>query len=149
MVSFDFGLPSAELLTQVRAYPKVISSATTIEEARWLEGHGVDAIIAQGLKVGGHRGMFLSNDLTTQVGTFALLPQVVQAVKLPLYCCRRHQGTGGGGRTNFNSRLSGESTLNSLYGVSSHSMTVSWKVKGYADMRAAPLCYPSGHLMLF
>lgn len=83
MVSFDFGLPSAELLTQVRAYSKVISSATTIEEARWLEGHGVDAIIAQGLKVGGHRGMFLSNDLTTQVGTFALLPQVVQAVKLP------------------------------------------------------------------
>jgi nitronate monooxygenase len=81
MVSIHFGLPSAELLTQVRAYSKVISSAKTIEEARWLEGHGVDAIIAQGLEAGGHRGMFLSNDLTTQVGTFALLPQVVQAVK--------------------------------------------------------------------
>ena len=57
------------------------SSATTVEEARWLEAHGVDAIIAQGLEAGGHRGMFLSDDLTTQVGTFALLPQVVEAVK--------------------------------------------------------------------
>ena len=61
-----------------------LSSATTIEEARWLEAHGVDAIIAQGLEAGGHRGIFLSDDLTTQVGTFALLPQVVRAVKLPV-----------------------------------------------------------------
>ena len=63
---------------------KILSSATTIEEARWLEAHGVDAIIAQGLEAGGHRGMFLSDDLTTQVGTFALLPQIVQAVKFPV-----------------------------------------------------------------
>jgi nitronate monooxygenase len=85
VVSFHFGLPSAELLAQVRAWgSKILSSATTIEEARWLEAHGVDAIISQGLEAGGHRGMFLSDDLTTQVGAFALLPQIVQAVKLPV-----------------------------------------------------------------
>ncbi|HWM68930.1 MAG TPA: nitronate monooxygenase, partial [Steroidobacteraceae bacterium] len=61
VVSFHFGLPSAELLARVRAWgSKIVSSATTVEEARWLESHGVDAIIAQGLEAGGHRGMFLS-----------------------------------------------------------------------------------------
>ncbi|MBO0719972.1 MAG: nitronate monooxygenase [Blastocatellia bacterium] len=85
VVSFHFGLPSAELLAQVKAMgAKIFSSATTVEEARWLEAHGVDAIIAQGLEAGGHRGIFLSEDLTTQVGTFALLPQIVQEVKLPV-----------------------------------------------------------------
>jgi len=85
VVSFHFGLPSAELVAQVRTWgSKVLSSATTIEEARWLEAHGVDAIIAQGLEAGGHRGIFLSDDLSTQVGTFALLPQIVRAVKLPV-----------------------------------------------------------------
>jgi len=63
---------------------KIFSSATTVEEALWLEAHGVDAIIAQGVEAGGHRGMFLSDDLTTQVGTFALLPQIARAVKLPV-----------------------------------------------------------------
>jgi nitronate monooxygenase len=85
VVSFHFGLPSAELLARARAWgPKVLSSATTVEEALWLEAHGVDAIIAQGLEAGGHRGIFLSDDLSTQVGTFALLPQIVRAVKLPV-----------------------------------------------------------------
>lgn len=85
VVSFHFGLPSAELLARVRAWDsKILSSATTVEEARWLEAHGVDAIIAQGLEAGGHRGIFLSDDLTSQVGTFALLPQIVRAVKLPV-----------------------------------------------------------------
>jgi nitronate monooxygenase len=85
VVSFHFGLPSADLLAQVRALgSKIISSATTLEEARWLEAHGVDAIIAQGLEAGGHRAIFLSDDLSTQVGTFALLPQVVRAVKVPV-----------------------------------------------------------------
>ncbi len=85
VVSFHFGLPSAELLARVRAWgSKVLSSATTVEEALWLEGHGVDAIIAQGLEAGGHRGIFLSHDLSTQIGTFALLPQIVRAVKLPV-----------------------------------------------------------------
>jgi nitronate monooxygenase len=85
VVSFHFGLPPIELLTRVRAWgAKVISSATTVDEARWLEAHGVDAIIAQGSEAGGHRGMFLSDDLHTQLGTFALLPQVVSAVKVPV-----------------------------------------------------------------
>jgi nitronate monooxygenase len=85
VVSFHFGLPTAGLLDRVKAMgAKILASATTVDEARWLEAHGVDAIIAQGLEAGGHRGLFLSDDLTTQVGTFALLPQIVQAVKLPV-----------------------------------------------------------------
>lgn len=85
IVSFHFGLPSAELLARVKAWgSKIISSATTVEEAIWLEAQGVDAIIAQGLEAGGHRGIFLSEDLSTQVGTFALLPQIVAAVKIPV-----------------------------------------------------------------
>jgi len=85
VVSFHFGLPPSQLLARARQCgAKVISSATTVEEARWLEAQGVDAIIAQGNEAGGHRGNFLSSDLTTQVGTFALLPQVVRAVKLPV-----------------------------------------------------------------
>ena len=85
VVSFHFGLPSAELLQKVRATgAKILSSATTVEEARWLESRGVDAIIAQGEEAGGHRGLFMSDDLTTQLGTFALVPQVVRAVKVPV-----------------------------------------------------------------
>jgi nitronate monooxygenase len=85
VVSFHFGLPPANLLARVKSWrSKVFSSATTVEEALWLEAHGVDAVIAQGVEAGGHRGMFLSDDLTTQVGTFALLPQIVRAVKLPV-----------------------------------------------------------------
>lgn len=85
VVSFHFGLPPLALLDRVRSWgSKILSSATTVEEARWLEGHGVDAIIAQGLEAGGHRGMFLSGDLTNQVGTFALVPQVLHAVKVPV-----------------------------------------------------------------
>jgi nitronate monooxygenase len=85
VVSFHFGLPSADLLARVRALgSKILASATTVEEALWLEAHGVDAIIAQGLEAGGHRGMFLSEDVSTQVGTFALVPQIVQAVNLPV-----------------------------------------------------------------
>ena len=85
VVSFHFGLPSAALLARVRGWgAKILSSATTVEEARWLEAHGADAVIAQGVEAGGHRGLFLSDDLTMQTGTFALLPQVVRAVKLPV-----------------------------------------------------------------
>jgi len=85
VVSFHFGLPSAALLARVKSWgSKVFSSATTVEEARWLETHGADAIVAQGLEAGGHRGMFLSSDLSTQVGTFSLVPQVVKAVRVPV-----------------------------------------------------------------
>lgn len=85
VVSFHFGLPTPELLARVKASgAKVLSSATTVEEARWLEAHGCDAIIAMGYEAGGHRGMFLSDDLTTQIGTLALVPQVADAVKVPV-----------------------------------------------------------------
>jgi nitronate monooxygenase len=85
VVSFHFGLPSPELLTRVRSWgAKVLSSATTVEEALWLEAQGVDAVIAQGFEAGGHRGMFLAEEVETQVGTFALLPQVVRAVRIPV-----------------------------------------------------------------
>lgn len=85
VVSFHFGLPAPELLTRVRvAGAKILSSATTVEEALWLEAQGVDAIIAQGAEAGGHRGMFLTEDVDTQVGTFALVPQIVRAVRLPV-----------------------------------------------------------------
>jgi len=85
VVSFHFGLPSPALMSRAKATgAKVFSSATTVDEARWLEAHGADAIIAQGLEAGGHRGSFLSNDVTTQMGTFALLPQIVRAVRLPV-----------------------------------------------------------------
>jgi len=85
VVSFHFGLPSPELLARVRAWGSVIlASATTVDEARWLEARGVDAIIAQGLEAGGHRGNFLTADMTTQLGTFALVPQVIAAVRAPV-----------------------------------------------------------------
>lgn len=85
VVSFHFGLPETTLLAQVKATgAKVISSATTVEEARWLEGHGCDAIIAQGYEAGGHRGTFLTDDISSQAGTMALVPQVVDAVKIPV-----------------------------------------------------------------
>lgn len=85
VVSFHFGLPSVALQSKVRAMgAKIFSSATTVAEARWLEAQGVDAIIAQGLEAGGHRGMFLSEDVTTQVGLFPLLPQIIDAVRVPV-----------------------------------------------------------------
>lgn len=85
VVSFHFGLPAPELLERVRRWgAKILSSATTVDEALWLEARGVDAVIAQGLEAGGHRGHFLSEDLGMQVGTFALVPQIVRAVKIPV-----------------------------------------------------------------
>ena len=85
IVSFHFGLPPDHLLERAKKRgAKILSSATTVDEARWLEAKGVDAVIAQGLEAGGHRGIFLSDDLTTQVGTMALLPQIIRAVKIPV-----------------------------------------------------------------
>ena len=85
VVSFHFGLPAPELLARVRAWgAKVLASATTVDEARWLAAHGVDAVIAQGLEAGGHRGHFLADDLTLQLGLFSLLPQIVRAVDVPV-----------------------------------------------------------------
>lgn len=85
VVSFHFGLPEAPLLRRVKAAGCVVmSSATTVKEARWLEQHGVDAVIAQGFEAGGHRGIFLSDNLAGQAGSFALIPQIADAVKVPV-----------------------------------------------------------------
>ncbi|MFJ4142687.1 NAD(P)H-dependent flavin oxidoreductase [Pseudomonas sp. NPDC089734] len=85
VVSFHFGLPEPALLDRVRATgARIISSATTVDEAVWLERNGCDAIIAMGYEAGGHRGMFLSDQLHTQVGTFALIPQIANAVSVPV-----------------------------------------------------------------
>jgi nitronate monooxygenase len=85
VVSFHFGLPSPELVARVKSWGTIVlSSATTVDEALWLQAHGADAVIAQGLEAGGHRGMFLSSDVSTQMGSFALLPQIVRAVRVPV-----------------------------------------------------------------
>ena len=85
VVSFHFGLPKAEWVQQLKSWGiQIWSSATTVQEAQWLEQEGVDAVIAQGLEAGGHRGMFLSEDLSTQMGCLELLPQICKAVKLPV-----------------------------------------------------------------
>jgi len=85
VVSFHFGLPAGPLLTRVKATgAKVISSATSVMEARWLEAGGCDAIIAQGYEAGGHRGMFLVADIARQAGTMALVPQIADAVDVPV-----------------------------------------------------------------
>jgi nitronate monooxygenase len=85
VVSFHFGLPEPALLARVKAGgAKVLGCATTVDEARWLAAHGADAIIAQGVEAGGHRGIFLNDDLDTQLGTMALVPRVVAAVDLPV-----------------------------------------------------------------
>jgi nitronate monooxygenase len=85
VVSFHFGLPDQALLKRVKAAGcVVIAAATVVKEAIWLEENGADAIIAQGAEAGGHRGMFLTENVAEQPGTFALVPQVVDAVKVPV-----------------------------------------------------------------
>jgi nitronate monooxygenase len=104
VVSFHFGLPDTKLVARIKAWgAKVLSSATTVAEAQWLEANGADAIIAQGVEAGGHRGIFLRtnehglhaglsetfpsdwrNELSNQQGTFTLLPQIAASVKLPV-----------------------------------------------------------------
>lgn len=85
VVSFHFGLPDAALVARIKRWGGVVlSSATTVDEGRWLQQHGADAVIAQGLEAGGHRGHFLSDDLSRQMGLIALLPQLVDALDVPV-----------------------------------------------------------------
>jgi len=85
IVSFHFGLPEPKLLKRVKATGAIVmASATIVREAVWLEEHGTDVIIAQGVEAGGHRGMFLTENIAEQPGTMALVPQVVDAVKVPV-----------------------------------------------------------------
>src|SRR5437763_5589406 len=88
VVSFHFGLPEPGLLQRLKgAGFLVMGSATTAAEAQWLEARGIDAVIAQGYEAGGHRGIFLSDDIASQPGTFALVPQIVDAVTVPVIAC--------------------------------------------------------------
>lgn len=85
VISFHFGLPEPSLLSRVKGWgAKVLSSATTVAEGIWLEENGVDAVIAQGSEAGGHRGMFLTEDLASQVGTFALVSQLSDRLSVPI-----------------------------------------------------------------
>lgn len=85
VVSFHFGLPAADLVDRLKARGiKVLSSATSVDEARWLEDQGCDAVIVQGCEAGGHRAMFLETDAARQAGLFALLPQVADAISIPV-----------------------------------------------------------------
>lgn len=85
VLSFHFGLPEPALLAQVKSWgAKVMASATTVAEGLWLQERGADVVIAQGLEAGGHRGHFLSDDLSEQMGTLALVPQMVAALRLPV-----------------------------------------------------------------
>jgi nitronate monooxygenase len=85
VVSFHFGLPPDAMVKRVKAAGAIVmASATIVKEAIWLEEHGADVIIAQGAEAGGHRGMFLTENIAEQPGTFALVPQVVDAVKVPV-----------------------------------------------------------------
>ena len=85
VVSFHFGLPSASLVARVRSWDAIVlASARTLDEGLWLEANGVDVVIAQGVEAGGHRGVFLTTDLATQVGTFALVPQLARALTVPV-----------------------------------------------------------------
>ena len=85
VVSFHFGLPETSLVDRIKRHGiKILSTATSVREARWLEARGCDAIVVQGVEAGGHRGMFLESDIATQMGLFALLPQVRDAVSVPI-----------------------------------------------------------------
>jgi len=85
VVSFHFGLPDEALLRRVRdTGALILGCATTPAEARWLAERGVDAIIAQGWEAGGHAGRFLPADPSSHMGTFALVPQIADAVPMPV-----------------------------------------------------------------
>ena len=85
VVSFHFGLPKPEWVQAIKAWGgQVWSSATTVDEGLWLQAHGCDVVVAQGLEAGGHRGHFLRADLQDQMGLMSLLPQLVAALQVPV-----------------------------------------------------------------
>lgn len=85
VMSFHFGLPSAELVKRIKSWGSIIlSSATTEAEGVWLQENGADIVIAQGNEAGGHRGMFLTADLSTQVSTKALVENLSRVLSIPV-----------------------------------------------------------------
>ncbi|WP_295977464.1 nitronate monooxygenase, partial [uncultured Variovorax sp.] len=96
VLSFHFGLPATELVARIQGWGgRILASATTVEAGRWLQARGADAVIAQGLEAGGHRGHFLSDDLSRQSGLFALLPQLVAALEVPVIAAGGIADAGG------------------------------------------------------
>ena len=96
VVSFHFGLPEKTLVARVRATgAKILSTATTVQEACWLEAEGCDAIVAQSVEAGGHRGMFLTDDTSAQIGTLSPVPQIVDSVKVPVIAAGGITDAGG------------------------------------------------------
>lgn len=85
VVSFHFGLPAPQLLERIKSWGTlVMASATTLEEGRWLERHGCDIVIAQGIEAGGHRGHFLPADLSMQGSTRDLVVQFSTTLGVPI-----------------------------------------------------------------
>jgi len=85
VVSFHFGLPTPNLLARVKSMGSlVLSSATTLEEGLWLQANGADMVIAQGVESGGHRGMFLSEDISFQIPLQQLLQELTRELKIPV-----------------------------------------------------------------
>lgn len=85
VVSFHFGLPEAQLMARLkRAGVTILSSATTVAEAAWLEKNGCDAVIAQGLEAGGHRATFLEAGVVDQSPAHDLLREILSVVKIPV-----------------------------------------------------------------
>lgn len=84
--SFTFGVPSAQHMDALKAAGTcVMGTATTVDEALELERRGVDVVVAQGAEAGGHRGTFLDGAFeNAMIGTMALVPQVADAVRLPV-----------------------------------------------------------------
>ena len=96
VVSFHFGLPAADLLAQLRSWGAIVlSSATTLAEGLWLQERGVDAVIAQGLEAGGHRGMFLTHDVGTHRGTLPLVTELAQSLRVPVIAAGGISDAGG------------------------------------------------------
>ena len=148
VVSFHFGLPAPDLLARVKSWGSVVlSSATTVEEARWLEAHGVDAVIAQGVEAGGHRGMFLTDDLTTQIGTLRAAAADRGRRERAGDRGRRHCRRGGRGRGHGAGRVgrAGGHGLPVQHG-GHHQRPAPRRAaeRGRAPHRADPRCSPAG-----
>ncbi|MFP6741105.1 MAG: nitronate monooxygenase [Alphaproteobacteria bacterium] len=85
VVSFHFGLPEAAMVAALKDIGcRILCTANTVAEARILEGAGVDAVIAQGWEAGGHRGTFQAPYEDDGIGTMALVPQIADAVRVPV-----------------------------------------------------------------
>jgi nitronate monooxygenase len=85
VVSFHLGMPEAVAIKALKVEGIILlATATTVAEARWVEAAGIDVVVAQGYEAGGHRGSHQPSAPTDGIGTMALVPQVVDAVAVPV-----------------------------------------------------------------